>query len=115
MSEYTIYHNPRCSKSRMALQQLEAKGESFTVVEYLKAVPTARELDSILIKLDLEPESLLRKNENDFKDNFKGKELSRQEWIEVMRTFPKLIERPIVIKGEKAVVARPAEKIDELD
>lgn len=115
MAEYTVYHNPRCSKSRLALQYLEAEGKDFDIVEYLKEIPTADTMDDILNKLGMEPEALLRKNEADFKQNFKGKELSRTEWIEAMRTFPKLIERPIVIKGKKAVVARPAEKIAELD
>lgn len=115
MAEYTVYHNPRCSKSRLAIQHLEASGKSFEIVEYLKDIPTAAELNSILVKLEMEPEALLRKNEADFKENFKGKELSRQEWIEAMRVYPKLIERPIVIKGDKAVVARPAERIDQLD
>lgn len=115
MAEYTVYHNPRCSKSRMAIQYLEAAGKSFDVVEYLKEIPTAEDLDSVLHQLGMEPEELLRKNEKDYKENFKGKDLSRAEWIEAMRNFPKLIERPIVIKNGKAVVARPTEKIQELD
>ncbi len=115
MAEYTVYHNPRCSKSRMALQYLEAEGKTFDVVEYLKEIPSAEVLDDVLNKLGMEPEELLRKNEADFKENFKGKDLSRAEWIDAMRTFPKLIERPIVIKGDRAVVARPTEKIVELD
>ncbi|MCR9171737.1 MAG: arsenate reductase (glutaredoxin) [bacterium] len=115
MAEYTVYHNPRCSKSRMAVQYLEAEGKSFDVVEYLKEIPSAEELDQVLNLLGMEPEELLRKNEADFKENFKGKELSRSEWIEAMRAYPKIIERPIVIKGKKAVVARPTEKIVELD
>lgn len=115
MADYTVYHNPRCSKSRLALQYLEEKGKTFDVVEYLKEIPTSESLETILNQLGMEPESLLRKNEVDFKEHFKGKELSRTEWIEAMRSYPKLIERPIVIKGEKAVVARPTEKIDELD
>lgn len=115
MAEYTVYHNPRCSKSRKAVQYLEAEGKSFDVVEYLKEVPTADELEAILNKLGMEPQELLRKNEADFKENFKGKELSRAEWIEALRSFPKLIERPIVIKEKKAVIARPTERILELD
>ena len=115
MAEYTVYHNPRCSKSRMAIQYLEAEGKSFDIVEYLKEIPTAEDLEDVLNMLGMDPEGLLRKNEADFKDNFKGKSLSRSEWIEAMRKYPKLIERPIVIKGKKAVVARPTEKITELD
>jgi len=115
MADYTVYHNPRCSKSRLALQYLEEKGKTFDVVEYLKAIPSAEDLDRVLTQLGIEPEALLRKNEVDYKEHFKGKELSRNEWIEAMRTYPKLIERPIVIKGNRAVVARPAEKIVDLD
>lgn len=115
MKEYTIYHNPRCSKSREALKYLEEKGKSFQVIEYLKSIPSATEMDTLLKQLDITPEALLRKGEADFKDNFTGKSLSRAEWIEAMRTFPKLIERPIVVRNSKAVVARPAEKISDLD
>lgn len=115
MADYTVYHNPRCSKSRLAVQYLESEGKSFEVVEYLKEIPSAESLDLVLKQLNMEPEELLRKNEADFKENFKGKSLSRTEWIEAMRKFPKLIERPIVIKDGKAVVARPTEKIAELD
>lgn len=115
MADYTVYHNPRCSKSRLAVQYLEAKGSSFEIIEYMKQIPSAGELDIVLNQLGMEPEELLRKNEADFKEHFKGKELTRKEWIEAMRAYPKLIERPIVVRNGKAVVARPAEKIAELD
>ena len=115
MADYKVYHNPRCSKSRLAIQYLEAEGKTFDVVEYLKEIPSAEDMDAILNKLSMAPEELLRKNEADFKENFKGKDLSRAEWIEAMRAYPKLIERPIVVKGKKAVVARPTERIVDLD
>jgi arsenate reductase len=99
----------------MALQYIEEKGKTFDIVEYLKDIPTSESLVNILNQLGMEPESLLRKNEADFKEHFKGKELSKAEWVEAMRSYPKLIERPIVIKGKRAVIARPTEKIDELD
>lgn len=114
MAEYTVYHNPRCSKSRMALAYLEEKGAEYEVVEYLKEIPTKSELTAVLKKLKIPAEQLLRKNEADFKENFKGKQLSEVEWIEAMLKFPKLIERPIVIRKEKAVVARPTEEIKKL-
>jgi arsenate reductase len=98
----------------MAIQYLEEKNTSYHVVEYLKEVPTVNELRGVLAKLGVEPEALIRKGEADFKDNFKGLKLSDDEWIEAMVKYPKLIERPIVIKGEHAVVARPTEKIDDL-
>jgi len=98
----------------MAVQYLEAEGKDFEVVEYLKEIPSAETLDQLLKQLGMEPEELLRKNEADFKEHYKGKSLTREEWIEAMRKFPKLIERPIVIKDGKAVVARPTEKIADL-
>jgi arsenate reductase len=109
-----VYHNPRCSKSRCALDLLKEKGIDYEVVEYLNEVPTEKELKQVILKLGIRPEELLRKGEDDFKINYKGKTLSDDEWIRAMVKFPKLIERPIVIKGEMAVVARPAERIEEL-
>lgn len=112
--KYTVYHNPRCSKSRMAVNYLEAQNKDFEVVEYLKDVPSNDELREILNKLDMKPEDLLRKGESIFKEKFKGKNLTEDQWITAMLENPKLIERPIVIKGNRAVVARPTEKIEEL-
>lgn len=109
-----VYHNPRCSKSRCALDFLNAQKVDFTVVEYLKDVPTKAELTTIIDQLGIAPEALIRKGEEDFKLHFKGKPLSNDEWIEAMLQFPKLIERPIVVVGGKAVVARPTERILEL-
>lgn len=110
----TIYHNPRCTKSREAVKYLEEKGVDIEIREYLKDSFSENELDDVLQKLGMQPEELLRKNEAIFKEHFKGKTLSRTEWIKNMIAFPKLIERPIVVKEDKAVVARPTEKIDEL-
>ncbi len=110
----TVYHNPRCSKSRNAVQFLEEKNIKISIVEYLKNNPTKENLKDILKKLGMKAEELIRKGEADFKENFKGKELSEDEWIDAMVRFPKLIERPIVIKNNKAVVARPLEKINEI-
>ena len=110
----TVYHNPRCTKSREAVKFLEEKGVDIEIREYLKDSFSENELDDVLQKLGMQPEELLRKNEALFKEQFKGKSLSRMEWIKNMIAFPKLIERPIVVKEDKAVVARPAEKIDEL-
>ena len=109
-----VYHNPRCSKSRCALDFLNAQKVDFTVVEYLKDVPTKSELTIIIDQLGIAPEALIRKGEEDFKLHFKGKSLSNDEWIVAMLQFPKLIERPIVVVGGKAVVARPTERILEL-
>lgn len=109
-----VYHNPKCSKSRCALDYLNEKGVQFEVIEYMKSPITNGELRAILDKLGISAEDLLRKNEAEYKDNFKGKTLSNEEWIDAMIKFPKLIERPIVVHQDKAVVARPTEKIDEI-
>ncbi len=107
----TIYHNPRCMKSRETLSLLESKNEEIRIVEYLKETPGMDELRKIINMLGIKPESLIRKGEPDFKDNFKGKTLSDNEWIAAMIKFPKLIERPIVIKGDKAALGRPPQKV----
>ena len=109
-----VYHNPRCSKSRCAIGFLEDANKDFEVVEYLKETPSRQELQSILKKLGMKAVDLIRKGEADYKENFKGKDLSEDEWIDAMLKFPKLIERPIIVLGDKAVVARPTEKINEL-
>ena len=110
----TVYHNPRCSKSRCALSLLEEKGMDYEVVEYLKAIPSKEELKGLLKKLGMKAEELIRKGEPDFKENFNGKDLTEIQWIEAMVKFPKLIERPIVIINDKAVIARPTERILEI-
>lgn len=114
-NKYTVYHNPRCSKSRMAVEYLNEAGKSIEIIEYLKESPTKEELKLVLEKLNVSAESIIRKGEADFKEYFKGSELTENQWIEAMIKFPKLIERPIVIKGDKAVVARPTELIKDLD
>ncbi|MBL4861684.1 MAG: arsenate reductase (glutaredoxin) [Crocinitomicaceae bacterium] len=114
MPKYKVYHNPRCSKSRMALHYLDEKNASYEVVEYLKSSPSKEELKDILGKLGIGAHDLIRKNEADYKENFKGKKLSEDEWVKAMLDFPKLIERPIVIVGDKAIIARPTERISEL-
>ncbi len=109
-----IYHNPRCSKSRDSYNLLKEHGVDFEVVEYLKTPLTKRELKALLKKLNIPAKELLRKGEKDFKENFIGKELSEEQWIEAMVSYPKLIERPIVVKGNKAVIGRPIENVTRL-
>ncbi len=106
-----ILHNPRCSKSRQGVSILETYGVPFKAVRYLDNPLTAKELKSIIAKLDIEPIDLVRKNEKIWKNEYKDKDLSNEEIIEAMVTNPKLIERPIVIKGNKAVIGRPTENI----
>jgi arsenate reductase len=109
-----VYHNPRCSKSRCALDFLAERQLDFSVVEYLKEMPSKAELTAIIDQLGIAPEALIRKGEEEYKQHFKGKTLSNDEWIAAMIQFPKLIERPIVAVGDKAVIARPTERILEL-
>ena len=109
---YTIYHNPRCSKSRTTLDLLKGKvSESdIKIVEYLKDSPTESEIKEILTKLNISAIDLIRVKESDFAE-FKNKTLSEDEYIKLMVKYPKLIERPIVIHGDKAIIGRPPEKV----
>lgn len=109
-----IYHNSRCSKSRDSFNLLTEQGIKFETIEYLKTPLTKEELRVLLAKLNIPAKDLIRKGEKDFKENFKGKELSEEQWIEAMLEYPKLIERPIVVKGDKAVIGRPIEKVIDL-
>lgn len=109
-----IYHNPRCRKSREGLAILEESAQDFEIVKYLDTPPSYLELAAILGKLNLKPIELVRKNEAIWKEQFKGKELSDEEIIQAMVDHPKLIERPIVVKNNEAVLGRPPENISEL-
>lgn len=107
----TIYHNNRCSKSRCGLQILEDSGKPFKIVKYLDDTPSAEALKSIIALLKIKPIDLVRKNEAIWKEHFKGKTLTDTDIISAMAKYPKLIERPIVINGDKAVIGRPPELI----
>lgn len=109
-----IYHNNRCSKSRQGLTLLETSGQDFEIVKYLENPPSEKELKEILKMLGFKPIELVRKNEQIWKDNYKGKELSDAQIIKAMSEHPKLIERPIVVKDGKAVLGRPPENIKDL-
>ncbi|MDD1612681.1 MAG: arsenate reductase (glutaredoxin) [Methylococcaceae bacterium] len=107
-----IYHNPRCSKSRETLQLLRDKGIEPEIVEYLKTPPSADELEEILQKLGIEPRDLMRKKEKPYDEHdLFDKSLDRQALIRAMVEHPILIERPIVIIGEKAAIGRPPENV----
>jgi arsenate reductase len=113
--EATIYHNPRCSKSREALALLAEGGATARVVEYLKAPPTEAELDALLTKLGVEPAAIVRTGEDRYAElGLKGKDLSRAEWVKVLAANPILIERPIVVVGDRAVIGRPPERVKDL-
>lgn len=107
----TLYHNPSCSKSREALKLLEEKGETIEIVEYLKTPPSELKLKQIIELLGIKPADLLRTQEAEWKENFKGKDLSDEQIIEAMVKFPKLIERPIAINGTNAIIGRPPTKV----
>ena len=107
----TIYHNNRCSKSREALNILEASGKPFKVVKYLEDVPTKAELAHIIELLDIMPIDLVRKNEAIWKENFRDVNLTDEAIIDAMIEHPKLIERPIVVNGEQAIIGRPPQDI----
>jgi len=109
-----IYHNPRCSKSRSACALIVENGIAAEVVEYLQTPPTREELRVLLKKLGMKPAELVRQGEAVFKEYYAGRKLTDEEWLDVMVEYPILIERPIVVCGDKAIVARPPEKVLEL-
>lgn len=112
MTDIVIYHNPRCSKSRATLALLESKGIKPTIIEYLKTPPSPDVLSSILNKLGLTASELLRRNETIYKElDLANQSLSEEQLINIMVENPKLIERPIVVHGEKAALGRPPENI----
>ena len=142
--KFVIYHNPRCSKSREALALLQQRGIEPRIVEYLQTAPTEAELREVILRLKneqprsklrgiehpslnsfrgkprgiepgrIKPQDLLRKGEDVFKKKFSGRNLSNEECITAMADYPILIERPIVIHGERAVIGRPPERVLEL-
>ena len=109
-----IYHNPRCTKSRETLALIRNAGVEVEIVEYLKHIPSLEEFQLILSKLNMKPSQLLRKGEAVYKEKFKNSNFTEEEWITVMLEYPKLIERPIVVKQNKAVLGRPPENVNDL-
>lgn len=115
MTDLTLYHNPRCSKSRGALQLLEERGLAPTIVRYLETPPSAAQLSDLLGKLGIGARQLLRSGEDEYRTlNLADPALSEAQLIEAMVAHPKMIERPILIVGSKAVIGRPPEKVLEL-
>ncbi len=110
----TIYHNPRCSKSREALNLLEENNEDVNIIKYLDTPITKEVLSELISLLGISPIDLVRKNEAIWKEKFKGKNLTDNEVIKAMLENPKLIERPIVVKGNKAVIGRPPQKVIDI-
>ncbi|MGH8237458.1 MAG: arsenate reductase (glutaredoxin) [Steroidobacteraceae bacterium] len=110
----TIFHNPACSKSRETLALIRERGHEPHIVEYLKTPPSEAELSAIVRKLGIKPLELVRRNEQVFKDKYAGKTLSDQQWIEAMVADPILIQRPIVVRGERCAIGRPPEDVERL-
>lgn len=110
----TIYHNPRCTKSREGLHFLELAGKEFTTVKYLSEPLTKEEISEIIKKLNVKPIELVRQKESIWLENYKGTELTDGKVIDALVQHPNLIERPIVVNGNNAVIARPAERIREI-
>lgn len=109
-----IYHNSNCSKSNCALELIKEKGISPQVINYLQDTPSKEELIKLLSMLGLKPFDIIRKKEEIFQQNYAGKTFSDEQWLEILVEHPILIERPIVVKDGKAVIARPTERILEL-
>ncbi len=114
MSSITIYHNPRCSKSRAACELIAARGVEATVIDYLTTPPSRDELRLLLKKLGMTPHQLVRRGEAAFSEHYAGRELSDEQWLDALLAHPILIERPIVVCGDQAVIGRPPEKVLEL-
>jgi arsenate reductase len=111
---FKIYHNPRCKKSRAGLQYLQTKGVDPEIVEYIKNPISEEELKDVLVRLNKKPAEIIRTQEAIYKSDFKGKDFTDDEWVKILVENPKLIHRPIVVKGPKAVIGDPAEEIDTL-
>jgi arsenate reductase len=106
-----IYHNPRCRKSRETLEIIRQSGYEPEIIEYLKTPPSGDELRDLLKKMNKKPSEIIRKGENEYKNFYKGKNLTEDQWLKVLLECPKLIERPIVCNGEKVTLGRPPESV----
>ena len=113
---FQIYHNPYCKISRKALEIINKTNEKVVVIEYLKKILTVKELKVLLIKLNLTtPLEIIRQGELIYKKRFKGKKFSNEEWLQIIIENPILLERPIVIQNNKAIICRPPERVKEFD
>ncbi len=109
-----VYHNPRCKKSRAGLQYVQEHTNDFEIIEYLKNPIDESELNKLLMKLNKKPSEMIRTQEAIFKSDLKGKNFTDEEWVKIMTENPKLIKRPIVVKGNKAVWGDPADELSVL-
>lgn len=113
-STIIVYHNARCSKSRCALEMLREKGKSYEVIEYMKNPLSVEEIKVLVEQLGIRPEELIRKGEKVYKEKFASVQMTPEKWYKAMSEHPELIERPIILRNGKAVVARPADRMDEV-
>ena len=113
-AEYTIYHNPRCRKSREAVQLMQSEEVDFEIVKYLDNLLTRNDLKRLLAKLNLDVQRIIRKEEKLYKEKYKNMNFTDEEWLIILEENPKLIQRPIVVKGNKAVIGRPIENVINL-
>lgn len=111
---FTIYHNPRCKKSRAGLTYLQSKTKDFTVVDYFKQPFDLQSLSNLMMKLNKRPFEMVRTQEEYYKNELKGRNFTDEEWVKIMVENPKLIKRPVVVKGNKAIWADPSEELDIL-
>lgn len=109
-----IYHNPRCRKSRAGLEYLKSKTDNFEVIEYLKNGLSDKELKEIILKSNLKPTELIRKQEEAYRKDLKGRNFTNEEWIQIICENPKLLQRPIIIAKHKAVLGDPVRNIDNV-
>jgi len=115
MSDLTIYHNPRCSKSRQTLELIRSKGVEPEIVLYMEDTPSVEDIQDAVRMLGLKPMDIVRQKEPEFKEHFAGaNESTDAQLIELMRLYPKVIERPIVVNRGKAVIGRPPENVLEI-
>ena len=109
-----IYHNPRCRKSREGFEYLKNKTSDFIIIDYLKQGITKEMLEEILLKSGLKPEQLVRTQEEAYKKELKGRSFTKDEWIRILIENPKLLQRPLIVGKQKAILAQPPEKLDEM-
>ena len=114
MKKFIIYHNPRCKKSRAGLAYLESKTSDFEIKKYISDGISEEEIKNILDKLGKKPEEIVRKQEDYYKKELKGNQYSVKEWLSILSQNPRLIQRPVVITGNKAVIADPPENIENI-
>jgi arsenate reductase (glutaredoxin) len=111
---FKIYHNPRCRKSRAGLQYLKDRGLDPEIVEYMKTPLSVKELNDILVRLNKKPADIIRTQEDLYRSELKGKKFTDEEWVRILVENPRLIMRPILVRGPKAVIGDPAEAIEAL-